>query len=298
MRSRNIKPGYFQNPDLAECSPLARILFAGLWTIADKEGKMKDIPKKIKALILPYDDVDADKLLDELAERDFIVRYATDGWCYIAIPSWKRHARPHRDEKAEGYPDPPPQRRPRHEPSQANGEHCAEQKPGNFPASASQDSPTVLAVALNDECGMMNDLSPPTPPLGEKSDGLEKSDLPCHNPEHTQDATRIASHYHATVRPAARTYCADAIIAILRDDPLEPGDLVKAVDNYARHCDNSGTKPKYRQCARTFFEKKTYLEYLHDTGPPENSVEQIQAKLARQMLTIHGEHGVANGAAK
>jgi hypothetical protein len=46
-RSRNIKPGFFTNDELAECHPLGRLLFAGLWTIADKRG-LDDRPKKLK----------------------------------------------------------------------------------------------------------------------------------------------------------------------------------------------------------------------------------------------------------
>jgi hypothetical protein len=53
-RSRNIKPGFFLNDELAECEPLARILFAGLWCIADREGRLEDRPKRIKAEVLPY----------------------------------------------------------------------------------------------------------------------------------------------------------------------------------------------------------------------------------------------------
>ena len=57
-RSRNIKPGFFLNDDLAECEPLARLLFAGLWCIADREGRLEDRPKRIKIEVLPYDNCD------------------------------------------------------------------------------------------------------------------------------------------------------------------------------------------------------------------------------------------------
>jgi len=46
-RSRNIKPGFFRNEMLAECSPLARLLFAGLWCLADRFGRLEDRPKRI-----------------------------------------------------------------------------------------------------------------------------------------------------------------------------------------------------------------------------------------------------------
>ncbi len=36
-----IKPGFFANDDLAECEPLARLLFIGLWTIADSRGVLE-----------------------------------------------------------------------------------------------------------------------------------------------------------------------------------------------------------------------------------------------------------------
>ena len=73
-RARNIKPGFFANDTLAECSPLARLLFAGLWTIADRAGRLEDRPKRIKAALLPYDECDINDLLDQLVDRGFIAR--------------------------------------------------------------------------------------------------------------------------------------------------------------------------------------------------------------------------------
>lgn len=56
-RSRNIKPAFFFNEQLAEVAPLGRLLFIGLWTIADREGRLEDRPRKIKAEVLAYDDL-------------------------------------------------------------------------------------------------------------------------------------------------------------------------------------------------------------------------------------------------
>ena len=39
-RARNIKPGFFRNADLAELTFEARLLFIGLWTLADSEGRL------------------------------------------------------------------------------------------------------------------------------------------------------------------------------------------------------------------------------------------------------------------
>lgn len=105
-RSRNIKPGFFTNDELAECSPFARLLFAGLWTIADKEGRLDDRPKKIKALVLPFDSVDCDELLSQLHAKNFITRYTVEGNGYIQINNWKKHQNPHCKEAASDIPEP------------------------------------------------------------------------------------------------------------------------------------------------------------------------------------------------
>jgi len=108
-RSRNIKPGFFLNDRLAECEPLARLLFAGLWCIADREGRLEDRPKRIKAEILPYDDCDVDQLLNQLAERGFIIRYEVDSNRYIQVTNFSKHQNPHVREAASIIPPPPSQ---------------------------------------------------------------------------------------------------------------------------------------------------------------------------------------------
>ncbi len=41
MRSRNIKPDFFLNEDLAEVSHTSRLLFIGLWCFADRDGRFE-----------------------------------------------------------------------------------------------------------------------------------------------------------------------------------------------------------------------------------------------------------------
>lgn len=103
-RTRNIKPGFFQNDQLAECSPLARLLFAGLWCWADKDGRMEYRPKRLKVEILPYDNADVQELVDELSERGFVRLYESEGQQYLDIPKFSTHQNPHKDERAKGLP--------------------------------------------------------------------------------------------------------------------------------------------------------------------------------------------------
>jgi hypothetical protein len=99
-RARMIKPGFFLNEDLIELSPLARLLFAGLWCIADKEGRIEDRPKRIKVQLLPCDNCDTDELLSDLARMNLILRYQVDGARYIQVINFGKHQNPHQKEPA------------------------------------------------------------------------------------------------------------------------------------------------------------------------------------------------------
>lgn len=94
------------NDVLAECQPLARLLFAGLWTIADREGRLEDRSKKIKAEVLAYDDCDVDELLNVLHAKKFILRYVSENNKYIQILTFSDHQNPHQKEAASSIPAP------------------------------------------------------------------------------------------------------------------------------------------------------------------------------------------------
>lgn len=99
MRSRNIKPTFFKNDLLAEISPEGRLLFIGLWCLADREGRLEDRPKRIKGELFPFDSFDVEKLLQGLCYLGFIIRYESQGNRYIWIPNFEKHQSPHYSEK-------------------------------------------------------------------------------------------------------------------------------------------------------------------------------------------------------
>ena len=128
MRSRNIKPGFFKNEQLAELPFEARILFAGLWCLADKEGRLQDRPKRIGVEVFPYEEVNADILLDGLRRQGLIVRYTVNETPYIQIVNFSKHQNPHHKEVPSVIPPPgskpklgssSKQARPKHESSKA-----------------------------------------------------------------------------------------------------------------------------------------------------------------------------------
>jgi hypothetical protein len=103
-RSRLLKPGFFTNETLAELSFEARLCFAGLWTLADREGRLEDRPKRIGAALFPYDQVNVSDLLDALASKQFIRRYVADGQAVIDLPTFLEHQSPHLREAASELP--------------------------------------------------------------------------------------------------------------------------------------------------------------------------------------------------
>lgn len=98
MRIRALKPGFFKSEELAELSPWHRLCFEGLWCCADRNGRMSDRPKRLKAEIFPYDDLQMDHLLWDLARAGFIRRYVIGAQPLIDIPSWDLHQHPRQDE--------------------------------------------------------------------------------------------------------------------------------------------------------------------------------------------------------
>ncbi len=105
-RSRQIKPGFFKNEHLVALPFSTRLLFAGLWTLADKAGRLEDRPLKIKMELFPADAIDIDAALNELANapEPFIVRYESQGVRIIQVVKWEENQKPHHQEAESNLP--------------------------------------------------------------------------------------------------------------------------------------------------------------------------------------------------
>ncbi len=132
-RIRTIKPEFFLDDELAELTPLTRLLFIGLWTLADCEGRLEDRPKRIRAQIHPFDDGDTDAMLQALHDHGFIHRYTANGLRCIEIRSFKRHQRLSGKE-AEGQSLIPPM-----EKSGSDGEAMGKQRGSDGEAAIAQE---------------------------------------------------------------------------------------------------------------------------------------------------------------
>lgn len=108
-RIRTIKPEIWMSPQVMNLTHGARLLFLGLITQADDEGRGIADPRKLKAAIFGGDDItsaDVRRMLDELAGQRLANLYedASHGNLY-ELPSWKNHQSIDRPRKS-SYPSP------------------------------------------------------------------------------------------------------------------------------------------------------------------------------------------------
>lgn len=104
-RARNIKPGLFSNELLVELPAFDRLLFIGMWCLADREGRLEDRPKRIKLELFPCDTYDVGEGLERLSGAGFINRYEVEGVAVVEIVNFQKHQNPHGSEKDSVLPD-------------------------------------------------------------------------------------------------------------------------------------------------------------------------------------------------
>lgn len=105
-RIRTIKPDFFTNEQVASLPFHWRLLFVGLWTQADREGRLEDRPLRLKAELFAYDDLDVKDGLESLHRVGLISRYEANGIKVIMITNFVKHQRPHPREEASALPAP------------------------------------------------------------------------------------------------------------------------------------------------------------------------------------------------
>lgn len=101
-RARNIKPAFFDNDELADIDPLGRLLFIGLWTLADFKGDLEWRSKRIKKQLLAYDDCNISELAINLDKSGFIRFYSDGNKTYLNVSNFTKHQNPHKNERDKG----------------------------------------------------------------------------------------------------------------------------------------------------------------------------------------------------
>lgn len=92
-RIRTIKPDFFTDAALGECSMSARLTFVATWVFADDYGNLERSARQLKAQAFPYDSVDIEQWMAELVEHGLLIEYESDGKKYLHIKGFERHQR-------------------------------------------------------------------------------------------------------------------------------------------------------------------------------------------------------------
>lgn len=93
-RIRTLKPEMWEDESVGRLGSWERLLFIGLITMADDEGRLRALPSAIAGHVFPYDEHPPAKIvrwLEAVAEVGLIQRYSHDGIEYVQITGWSKH---------------------------------------------------------------------------------------------------------------------------------------------------------------------------------------------------------------
>lgn len=146
-RIRSVKPEFWADEKLAEAvSRDGRLLYIGLWNLADEHGRLRGSARYVKGQLFPYDDdltvTTIDAILDQLAAARKVIRYlCPDGDTYLFLPNLAKHQRLEAAKVASKLP-PPPEKFPnpplKNEPSPPTPSGPDQSTPGEVISSQSQ----------------------------------------------------------------------------------------------------------------------------------------------------------------
>lgn len=91
-RKRMIDPAIWGSEDFSKLSLLAKLVFIGLFSNADDEGRGRGKAAYVKSTVFPYDDelttIKIDEALDEIANKMSITFYMYDENEYYILDNW------------------------------------------------------------------------------------------------------------------------------------------------------------------------------------------------------------------
>lgn len=91
-RMRMVKPEFWTDSKVVRVSRDARLLFIGLWNFADCDaGHAEADPFALKMKIFPADNLDIDKLLEELIGIGLVERHQSNVGEFLLVPGLRSH---------------------------------------------------------------------------------------------------------------------------------------------------------------------------------------------------------------
>lgn len=276
MRSRNVKPGFFKDGDLSLCDFAGRLLFLGLSCLADRDGRLKDDPRQIKAEVFPHDSVDMDHLLGILAQHRLVARYEVDGRRYIQVSkdsdTFQKHARPHKDEVCEGFPPPP--------------KNCPE-TPRNFPTSCALPLTPALTPAPA--------LTPVCP--AEPGTAAEKFPDPGTPDTSPAKAKRDKARSAKEAKPREPDPLFDAVAEVTSSDPKVSGSHIGRICKALRSADPPYTPDEVRHFPAAMAKTHSWFTGPATLGTIEKYVGILRVKQTKGAVVTPDDlaHGTFDG---
>lgn len=297
-RARNIKPGFFTNELLAELPHAARLLFIGLWCLADREGRLEDRPIQIKMRLFAGDGVtssDIDGYLTALHKKGFIYRYSDGRVGLIQVVEWKKHQNPHHREQPSTLTSPE---------SLGLDPRCMAEMPRAFADNVGTKAP---GFSLNDVCRVAtNEVNEPqeapgfTPMEGgvSRADSLIPSSLiPDSLQKHSPNST--SSHPRSTrkAKPVPerfeefwklyprRVAKVDALRAFAKLSGDDVDLAIAAIPSHVRQWDAEGRDVSRIPYPATWLNRQAWTDELTPVRPPPQRPQQ-PSRQARQLQAI------------
>lgn len=110
MRIRSIKPEFWKSERVASLPRDSRLLFIGLWNLADDAGRFRAHPNLIQGELFPYEpESDVAGWLQALVDAGLVLLYEADGRRYGLVVGFAEHQKI--DKRTESRLPPPPSRR-------------------------------------------------------------------------------------------------------------------------------------------------------------------------------------------
>ena len=87
-RARMIKPEFYTDETLSECSVSARYLFIAMWVFADDYGNIEASHAQMKMRVFPADSINVSPIVAELEKAGLVTRYAEK---FLHINNFLKH---------------------------------------------------------------------------------------------------------------------------------------------------------------------------------------------------------------
>ena len=161
-RRRMIDPDFWNDSRVKRLSPTERLLFIGMVSQADDEGRLLADPAFLRSKIFPYDDFtleDITSMRDRIVETNPNVHlYQNSGEDYLCFRKWPRYQKPSHPQPSK-LPKPPELQEAIPEPKQELGQELDQPQTGTIPSQVRSGQSSLGKVRLGQVRAVQEDFS-------------------------------------------------------------------------------------------------------------------------------------------